>query len=540
MPCTKFDKLRKGRLCLQGGSQDLLVLLRYACDPRPGGDLLLLLPTQGGRECLSGLPLPTREQVTRTWGLLVCALLWLPGRMLHVFLGTYMSRNEDVRKAGLAADSNALALAVAVILLLTSRATFNKAEETINVQAWANLVLDDPAQVCASLNQKPFLGKIFHNFYFYCQVQIDVPGHPPVPAGRTSLALNASNQMQVLSLLRGMHEDCGAFAMAIDYRPASKSTVMEYVSESNITRKLDFEATLHRSAEENGIYRWRSFDWISPADRSACKNNFDVDRLQLALKNGTYFDPVNASRDIAEFPSDLGFPQGMAVVRWLDEYNRGMFLGVKCHGSIWSTPEELSQCISLSGRVHNASGLWDAHGRPDAPLKGPQDAAFCGSMDNMTFKTFPHPYRCSNGAQSSSVQILEDERNALKAVLKFAYFRCVTYDELYAVYVGIIGVLIAAALTTTTLVFTDVLRPMLLAGRQAWSWDTVGPSVAGVASEDSKRRHVREANMIDVVLRCAASCAVGTLLGMSFLYVPYVVFIESQGQSDGRCMSEIA
>ena len=90
------------------------------------------------------------------------------------------------------------------------------------------------------------------------------------------------------------------------------------------------------------------------------------------------------------------------------------------------------------------------------------------------------------------MRVLKDEVDALKAVQKYPYFRCVTYDELFAVYVGILGVLIAIALTTTALFITDVARPMLLAGRESWSWDNLKSSNGDMCSEDSERRYVRE------------------------------------------------
>ena len=98
------------------------------------------------------------------------------------------------------------------------------------------------------------------------------------------------------------------------------------------------------------------------------------------------------------------------------------------------------------------------------------------------------------------MRVLKDEIDALKAVQKYPYFRCVSYDELFAVYVGIIGVLIAIALTTTTLFITEVARPMLLAGRGSWSWDDPESSIGNMGSEDNERPYVREQNILDVVL----------------------------------------
>ena len=154
---------------------------------------------------LRHLRFPTREQVTKAWVSLVCTLLWLPGRMLHVFLGTYLSRNDKVRKAGLVADINALALTVAVLLLLTSRATFNTAEETIKHQAWAYLLLDSPGAACASLNQQPFSGSIAQGIQFRCTSNGNT---------RWSWPVDARDTTQVLAVLHAL-DSCKMFSMGM-------------------------------------------------------------------------------------------------------------------------------------------------------------------------------------------------------------------------------------------------------------------------------------------------------------------------------------
>ena len=78
------------------------------------------------------------------------------------------------------------------------------------------------------------------------------------------------------------------------------------------------------------------------------------------------------------------------------------------------------------------------------------------------------------------MSLLNDEVAALKGIRYFAYFRCLSYDELFGVYVGVTGVLMTVAVTTATLYVTDVVRPLLLAGRGDWSWNAVEQS-AGVA-----------------------------------------------------------
>lgn len=76
------------------------------------------LPMKAALERLKGLPLPTGEDVTTVVVSLMRVLLWLPERIMRVFLGTYVSHNEDVRRAGLVADVSALALAGERPLLL--------------------------------------------------------------------------------------------------------------------------------------------------------------------------------------------------------------------------------------------------------------------------------------------------------------------------------------------------------------------------------------------------------------------------------------
>ena len=221
----------------------------------------------------------------------------------------------------------------------------------------------------------------------------------------------------------------------------------------------------------------------------------------------------------------------MDILRWLDDSNKGLFLGVRC--SLYDL-EDLVECINSSVVLHNTTGQW-MQGGPHSQLKGDQRGAFCGPSGNLSmYIERDYPYHCTSGAEASSVRVLKDEIDALKAVQKYAYFRCVTYDELFAVYVGVIGVTIAVALTTTTLFFTDVVRPMLLAGRRSWTWDFKNRSVGlpSISSEDYPTGQcMLEGDVLDMVLRCAAALAGGSVLGMSVVYVPWRTFLDGQGQA---------
>ena len=68
-----------------------------------------------------------------TCEMVIFMLLWVPLRLLLAFPRTYMSRNKEVRKAGLVADCNAVALAVAVALLLTSQIQSEPLSRQLNI-----------------------------------------------------------------------------------------------------------------------------------------------------------------------------------------------------------------------------------------------------------------------------------------------------------------------------------------------------------------------------------------------------------------------
>lgn len=75
----------------------------------------------------------------------LCGLLKRP---FEVAWGMGFSTKHDVFRGGLVMDLNAIALAISVVLLLTSRDTFRSAELTIKENAWKRLVWSHPR--CAS------------------------------------------------------------------------------------------------------------------------------------------------------------------------------------------------------------------------------------------------------------------------------------------------------------------------------------------------------------------------------------------------------
>ena len=478
----------------------------------------------------------------RTLATLLCALVMLPLRLLRVFVGTYLSRNEDVRRAGLVADVNALALAVAVILLLTSRGTFQDAEDTIKHQAWANMLQDSPGAACASLNQQPFVGRISQSIHFTCT---NDPYQRTPSTPRWTYAMDASNMKQVVGVLRALDE-CKVFSMGMQYIYKDRCVRYNFANASgSVSSVIEASQTGTLELVQN-ITSWDRLDVVTPEDTydkaSAgaagvlCLEDYSTNAL---ANNGTCFNPA-APFGSPGFPRGLGFPRGMQIVRWLDRFGQGIFLGVKCGSSLHEPSPELRRCINSSAQLSAVAGPWTpefwADPRPRDPrnysLHGHEHGAFCPANSTLGVNLFrPSLYQCSNGAQSTQVRLLNDEMAALEGVRYFAYFRCLSYDELFGVYVGTVGVLMSVALATGALYVTDVARPMLLAGRGDWSWDFVVQSAGASGPEVGKRGCERAKTVFEVILRCIAGCIVGTALGMCLIYLPWRVFLDQHGRT---------
>ena len=469
---------------------------------------------------------------------LLCALVTLPLRLLRVFVGTYLSRNEDVRRAGLVADVNALALAAAVILLLTSRNTFNYAEEAIKHQAWTNLLQDSPGAACASLNQQPFVGHISQSIHFTCQ---NDPYQRTPSTLRWSYAMDASNMKQVVGVLRALDE-CKVFSMGMQYIYTDRCVTYTFANSSGSVSSV-IEASQAGTLElVQNITGWDRLDVITPEDTfspasagTAGENCLEDYSANARAANGTCYSPATPFGNPG-FPSDLGFPRGMQIVRWLDRFGKGIYLGVRCGSSLYAPSPELQRCINSSAQLSAVAGPWTpefwADPRPRDPrnysLHGHEHGAFCPAESTLGVVLFgPSLYQCSNGAQSSQVRVLNEEMAAVEGVRYFAYLRCLSYDELFGVYVGTVGVLMSVALATGALYITDVARPMLLAGREAWSWDFALQRAGTTGPEVGERCCERAKTVLEVVLRCAAGCAVGSALGMCLIYVPWRVFSDN-------------
>ena len=474
---------------------------------------------------------------------LLYALIMLPMLLLRVFVGTYLSRNEKVRRAGLVADVNALALAVAVILLLTSRDTFNEAEDTIKHQAWANLLQDSPGAACASLNRQAFDGRISQGIHFKC-IYADSGRWP-----RWSWPVNATNKGQTQAVLRALSA-CNASSMGMHYVYHDVSVwyaaADTHHSVGSIIDSTDLQSTLEFDQRLNS---WASLDVITPEDSfnnvtrsaagGACADKLNG-TLADVLARKLQYNPA-APFGTSGFPGDLGFPPGMEIVRWLDRYGKGIYLGVNCNSTLLDPSPELQHCINSSTELADTRGPWtqefDYHPKPadtaSFQLRGEEEeGAFCPADGELRLFFFlPAPYRCSNGAQSGNVSLLNNEVSSLKGIRYFAYFRCLSYDELFGVYVGTVGVLMSVALATSALHVTDVARPLLLAGREAWSWDFVLQTEGATGPEVEQRHYEWAKTVFEVILRCVAGCVVGTAQGMCLIHLPWRSFLNDHAHT---------
>ena len=370
---------------------------------------------------------------------------------------------------------------------------------------------------CATCNQRPFDGAIAHSFSFKCEDHRGL---------RISEPINASSRTQVLPVLRALNDDCRAFALGVIHQGKAMCYVSDRFIGSLLTGGTGVSSVLINRAEPicetgQGQIRYNALDVILPRSASACGESFARDELQRAIALGTCYDPALSEA--------LGFPQDMQVIRWQDTVGRGLYLGVRCRTTFQVPLDSLGACINSSVDLHAARGQWSVTGSSDMRLKGAGESVFCSPGGTLSLFMFqPDAYRCINGVQGNRAPLLSNEIVPLQGIRRFAYFRCLSYNELFAVYVGIIGVLITVAMTTTTLYFTDVARPLLQAETRDWPWGTQRQSASDTESANNNQRYMREKVVLDVILRCAAALAVGGVLGMGFIYVPWRVFLDSR------------
>lgn len=151
--------------------------------------------------------------------------------------------------------------------------------------------------------------------------------------------------------------------------------------------------------------------------------------------------------------------------------------------------------------------------------------------------------RCVNGANLLGLPELNAETTAERQAHKFPYFLCLSYDELFGVYIGMISLAVGMCLTTFVLFNTEIVSPMLKAGGAAWSpREQLPGSCSRSCAADARCGGCRAAfsdgvrvwpnpmrtgcpsdNVIDVILRCLASFLLGLLISMLVVFLPWIL-----------------
>lgn len=158
-------------------------------------------------------------------------------------------------------------------------------------------------------------------------------------------------------------------------------------------------------------------------------------------------------------PSD-----GNLFVRWVDNWNRGMYLGLHPRCAWEKCFDSMEKWKSVTFKVQ--------YGNKDVSVRQNGTDDFCPPDGNMSLWTGTlQSYHCIRGVEVGSMDMLNNEMTLIKgdAHVKFAYFGCLSYDELFGVYVGIFGFFITVVFTTAVVLCADVCGPMLRAGGKSWS-----------------------------------------------------------------------
>ena len=448
----------------------------------------------------------------------VGGLAW---RAVHVFVGTYQSAEWKVRRAGAVADLNAAVLCAAVILLWTSRNAFTEAQDVTSSQAWVRQLAERPVDACNTLDREPFQGKLFHGITLHCEM----PGHQSKEG-----LLHFLDVPQVLAALE-VYNDCGAFSMAYGVQPNPLHPMLR-TGKKGVGAALQTFQLVSRVVKEvrNGMHYLdvvRSDLGSCHAHQGSGKSSKPESNVQCAGLCG----------GCAEVPAPA------QVLRYLTESSdAGLFLFFD--GTYVCHPEEVDACFERrrpdwrSLNFTNSLDVGSANGFCPAP----------GRASIMWKAASVEQYHCADGFDvSQGLSRLKDKVDGLKLIYKFVYFYpCLSYDELFGLYIAMVGILVATCFGTGVLLYTDVVCPMLKYGSKTWAASL--PPVPGMhasallgsfgmyienrvrasgvagaaewgfqAGQGSSSRK----DLVDIVLRCTMSATVGTLVSAVCVLAPW-------------------
>ena len=442
----------------------------------------------------------------------------LAARAGQVFVGTYRSPTWEVRRAGAVADLNAAVFAAAVILLATSRHAFTDAQVSTSCQAWLTQLAEYPKDACNTFNREPYHGVLFHGITFHC----DVPRGP----GKTSshkdgvLERNVSGIMQVLKALE-LYNNCGAFAMAYRVQRYPVQLIL-HTGQAGVASALKLVADdIPKQPQNDTMYY---LDVIKPLD--SC----DAHPHSGAGKSSEPGTDVQCAVPCA------GSAAPAQILRYLtSSSDGGLFVYFNCNQS------GVDACFNQKAEWRSID-FPDPVGQADAFCPVPGNASIMWSSDHSEH------YHCADGFDvSQNLNLQKDKVDGLKLVYKFVYFHpCLSYDELFGVYIAIVGVFVTACLGTMVLLVTDIVCPMLKWGSQAWT--PLPPAVpgmhasatlgcperlaedrvhaSGMAGAAEQGFQVGQGSLcckdvVDILLRCTVSAILGTLVGVVCVLLPW-------------------
>ena len=431
----------------------------------------------------------------------VLGYLWgLTRHAAALFVGTYISTISEVSRAGVVADVNAIALVTALNLLFTSRAAFRHAEESTQEVAWRRLV-NDTSYACATGKKEYFEGHFCPNLTAVCYLGDQGKGRQQVVESLDGTAVSG----EPTDCIPNTHK-CRKVPVHTEARLLALVYQLQKCTSAMACRRLPTDAgwtlPVHELANLPRIGQWSALSllrvelvpditisangWtadssdtipsdatgVSAADQPSARDGHGKGRklLQSAVYN--HIDPgqspvsADASLPISETSSD-GSGQSPELANYYAALPEPIL--------VISGPEAPSTYCNWSGPVKG-----ECMGSFAADL----GAGFCSSGTEAYFD-FPTcvPYRCINGASVKYLSRLNDEVTAARQQHRVWYFSCLSYDELFGVYIGIIGVAVTVVLGTFVLYSTDVILPLLKAGAGVW------PIMSGTVTDAEQEPH---------------------------------------------------
>ena len=405
---------------------------------------------------------------------------------------------RGIYKIGLVADVNAIIFGVALALFLTSRQSFRDAERSTLTQGWEALILDNPSSACCTGTQKRLEHAYFcqkmHISCFRGEGQteaIEVLANPPEPGYTEGPYI----EKELIPILRDLDSCGGVGEWALDPRP------------ENFTQKGAVDA----------------LEKFSDAGQNL---------LQMIT---LYPDPAQHPQlPIGKNPC----PPSLSGMVRVDTQNQhtAFYFRLKSMNDT-----QVKSCFAdkfvQQSQGHNALGI---HLR-DRSLACPpvMNNSTVGECDidgiGVPRITFPwcFRYECVDGVNNLKISDLNDEVTVARRGQKFSYFWCMSYDELFGSYISFLALAAAVILSTFVLLVIKIVYAFHGIPARDWSsmpqaddsGDNLEADDAGgkhqADADDSCMSHVKKWTM--VTMRCIGSIAIGVIISMLFVYMPWVL-----------------